>query len=137
MGDGGGQWGTVLHSDVWGKFQKRPDGTTECRPSSSLILTCRATLENNRTGRQAAVRPGPGSGRTDCPVESTGTLLISLRSHGIPLLPASAFLSLLKPRIRYCLYNHLSFFQCLFYACPINLIILKPPSRHSRECPCM
>ena len=45
--DGGGRWGTVLHSDVWGKFQKRPDGTTECRPSSSLILTCRATLETD------------------------------------------------------------------------------------------
>ena len=70
-GDDGGWWGTVLHSDVWGKFQKRLDETTECRPSSTLILTCRATLENDRTGRQAAVRPGPGSGRTNCPVENT------------------------------------------------------------------
>ena len=60
-GDGRGRWGTVLHSDVWGKFQKRPDGTTECRPSSPLILTCRATLENDRTGRQTAVRPRPSS----------------------------------------------------------------------------
>ena len=71
-GDDGGRWGTVLQSDVWGKFQERRDGTTECRPSSSLILTCRATLENDRTGRQIAVRPGPGSGRTDCPVANTG-----------------------------------------------------------------
>jgi len=72
-GDGGGRWGTVLHSDEWGKLQKRPDGTTGCRPSSSLIFTCRATLENDRTGRQTAVRPRPGSGRTDCPVANTGS----------------------------------------------------------------
>ena len=71
MGDGRGRWGTVLHSDARGKFRERPDETTECRPSSSLILTCRATLENDRTGRQTAVRPRPGSGRTDCPVENT------------------------------------------------------------------
>ena len=42
-----------------GKFRKRRDGTTECRPSSSLIPTCRATLENDRTGRQNVVRPRP------------------------------------------------------------------------------
>ena len=49
-----------------GKFRKRRDGTTECRPSSSSIPTCRATLENDRTGRQAAVRPRPeGKTRTD------------------------------------------------------------------------
>ena len=44
---------------------------TECRPSSTLIFTCRATLENDRTGRQTAVRPRPGSGRMDCPVVNT------------------------------------------------------------------
>ena len=54
-----------------GQFRKRRDGTTECRPSSSLNSTCRATLENDRTGRQAAVRPRPGSGQTDCPVANT------------------------------------------------------------------
>ena len=73
-GDGGKRWGTV--GDVpslrcVGQVPERPDGTTECRPPSSLILTCRATLENDWTGRQTAVRPGPGSGRTDCPVENT------------------------------------------------------------------
>ena len=69
---------------MWGKFQKRPDGTTGCRPSSSLILTCRATLENDRTGRHATVRPGPGSGRTDCPVENTGF-------HSVPGCGATLF----------------------------------------------
>ena len=62
MEDGGAgerRWETVLHSDVWGKFQKRLDGTTESRPSSSLILTYRATLENDWTGRETAVRPRP------------------------------------------------------------------------------
>ena len=54
-----------------GKFRKRQDGTTEGSLSSSLISTCRATLENDRTGRQAAVRPRPGSGRTDCPLANT------------------------------------------------------------------
>ena len=63
-----------------GKFRKRRDGTTECRPSSSSIPTCRATLENDRTGRQAAVRPRPGSGRTDCPVANTGCLTHGERS---------------------------------------------------------
>ena len=40
-----------------GKFRKRQDRTAECRPFSSLISTCRATLENDRTGRQNVVRP--------------------------------------------------------------------------------
>lgn len=70
-GDCAGRWGTVLHADVWGKLRKRPDRTTECRSSSSLILTCWPTRENARTGRQTAVGLGPGSGRTDCPVANT------------------------------------------------------------------
>jgi len=71
VGDGGGRWGTVLHSDVWGKFQKSLDGMTESHPSLSLILTCRATLENDRTGRQTTFHPRPSSGRTDCLVANT------------------------------------------------------------------
>lgn len=35
-----GRQGIVLCSDVWGKFQKLPDGVTESCQSSSLILTC-------------------------------------------------------------------------------------------------
>ena len=62
----------VFDSDLSGNFRKRPDGTTKCRPSSSSNPTCRATLENDRTGRQTAVRPCPGLGRTDCPVANTG-----------------------------------------------------------------
>ena len=69
-GDGGGRRGTtgddgddtissVLIPEFFlsGKFRKRRDGTTKCRPSSSLIPTCRATLENDWTGRQNVVRP--------------------------------------------------------------------------------
>ena len=55
-GNRGERWGTVLHSDVWSKFQKRPEGTTECHLSSSSVLTCWTTLENDRT---------------NCPVENT------------------------------------------------------------------
>ena len=40
-------------------------------PAREQHYTCRATLENDRTGRQAAVRPRPGSGWTDCPVANT------------------------------------------------------------------
>ena len=61
----------VFNFYLSGNLRGWPDGTTKCRPSSSSIPTCRATLENDRTGRQAAVRPGPGLGRTDCPVENT------------------------------------------------------------------
>ena len=78
-GDGGGRWGVVLHSDVWGKFQKTPDETTECRPSSSFILTY-------RTGRQTTIRTGHGSGRTDCAVASTGlrhTILSLLKKQNL------------------------------------------------------
>jgi len=35
------------------------DGTAGRGPSSSFIPTCRATLENDRTGRQNAVRSRP------------------------------------------------------------------------------
>ena len=49
----------------------RRDETVKRSPSSSFIPTCRATLENDRTGRQTAVRPRPGSGWTDRPVANT------------------------------------------------------------------
>ena len=61
----------VLSSNLSGKFRKRRDGTTKCRPSSSFILTCRASCQKDRTGRLNVVRPRPGPGRTDCPVENT------------------------------------------------------------------
>ena len=35
------------------------DGTAGRGPSSSFIPTCRAALENDRTGRQNAVRSSP------------------------------------------------------------------------------
>jgi len=40
------------------------DGAAGRGPSSSFIPTCRATLENDRTGRQNAVRSRPRSSRT-------------------------------------------------------------------------
>lgn len=46
-------------------------GMTKCRPSSSFALTCWANSEKDGMGRHNAVRPGPGPGRTDCPVENT------------------------------------------------------------------
>ena len=52
--------------------QKRPDGTKECSSSSSLIPAWWATLENDWMGRQAVIRPHPGSGQMDCPVAKTG-----------------------------------------------------------------
>jgi len=66
----------VLSSNLSGKLRKRRDGTTQCRPSSSLILTCRASSQKDRTGRQNVVRPRPGPGRTDCPVENTAFIFM-------------------------------------------------------------
>ena len=59
VGDGGGWPGTERtvgdgpSLGCVGKVPEKtgPDGTTECRPSSSLILTCRATLPKDTTGR--------------------------------------------------------------------------------------
>ena len=48
----------VPNSYLSGNLRKRRDGTTKCRRSSSLISTCRATLENDGTGRQNVVHPG-------------------------------------------------------------------------------
>ena len=39
--------------------------------ASSLILTCRAIIENDRKGRQTAICPHPGLGQTDCRVDNT------------------------------------------------------------------
>ena len=47
-------------------------GRDDRMPSILVFDSCRATLENDRTRRQTAVRPRPGSGRTDCSVENTG-----------------------------------------------------------------
>ena len=80
------RWGTVGDGPSLrcvGQVPEKTDGTTECRPSSSLILTCRATLENDGTGRQTAVRPRPGSGRTDCPVANTESTLSRKRRIGL------------------------------------------------------
>ena len=57
--DGDDRISSVLGREFFslGKLKKRRDGTTECPPSSSLISTCRATLENDQTGRQNVVRP--------------------------------------------------------------------------------
>ena len=79
-------------------LRKRPDGRTKCRPSSSSNPTCRATLENDRTGRQTAVRPRPGSGRTDCPVANTASTLLEFPSttKTIPML-SRKFASFLGP----------------------------------------
>jgi len=49
----------------------RGRGTTQCRPSWSLALTCRASSGKDGTGRWDVVRPRPGPGRTDCPVANT------------------------------------------------------------------
>ena len=62
MGDGGGRW-----------------GTTQCRPSWSFVLTCRASFGKDGTGRRNVVRPRPAPGRTDCPVANTE--IDSLKSH--------------------------------------------------------
>ena len=78
-------WGTagamVLSSNLSGKFRKRRDGTTKCRPSSSFILTCRASCQKDRTGRRNVVRPRPGPRRTDCPVENTAPRCASWNGH--------------------------------------------------------
>jgi len=84
-GDGMGRWGTALHSDVWGKFRKRPDGTTECRPSSSSNPTYRATLENDRTGRQLpSVLVLAQDGRT-APLRTLERTVDSLAGSGGPV----------------------------------------------------
>ena len=57
VGGGGGRRGTT--------------GMTQFRPSWSLSFSYRANSGKDGTGRQAAVRPRPGSGRTDCPVANT------------------------------------------------------------------
>jgi len=79
--DGGGPRGTVgddtmpsvlvLGSYLSSKFRKLLDGTTQCRPSWSFVLTCRASFGKDGTGRRNVVRPSPGPGRTDCPVANT------------------------------------------------------------------
>ena len=58
-------------------------GTTKCHPSRSFALTCRASSENDWTGRHNAVRPGPGPVRMGCPVENSGAVfaLILFRQH--------------------------------------------------------
>jgi len=61
VGDGGGRW-----------------GTTQCRPSWSLALTCGASSGKDGTGRRNVVRPRPGPGRTDCPVANTGCGLTAM-----------------------------------------------------------
>jgi len=48
-------------------------GTTECSSSCSLALTCRASSENDWKGGYNAVRPGPGPGWKDCPIENTAS----------------------------------------------------------------
>jgi len=54
-GDGGGRRGkTEDDGDGGGRW-----GTTQCHPSWSLALTCRANSENDWTGRHNVVRPGP------------------------------------------------------------------------------
>ena len=108
-GDGGGRRGTTGTTQFcpsWSlSFSYRAnsgkDGMTECRPSSSLIHTCRATLENDRTGRQNVVRPRPGSGRTDCPVANTGRQKLSTMTDGLGLWDAySTTLGRIKERVR-------------------------------------
>ena len=49
----------------------RDGRTTQRPPSWSLSFACRANPGNDWTGQHNVVRPGPGPGRTDCPVENT------------------------------------------------------------------
>ena len=54
------------------RWTARDGGKQHKAAASSLILTCQVTVENDRIGRQTAIRPRPGSGQTHCPVENTG-----------------------------------------------------------------
>ena len=68
MGNGEAQFFT----QICGASSRKDKAVRRVRLSSSLVLTYRATLENDRTGQQTAVHTGPGLGQTDCPVENTG-----------------------------------------------------------------
>ena len=54
----------VLGSYLSSKFRKSLDGTTQCRPSWSFVLTCRASFGKDGTGRRNVVRPRPAPLRT-------------------------------------------------------------------------
>lgn len=68
MGNGEARFFTQMR----GASSRKDQTVRQVRLSSSLVLTCWTTLENDWTGQQTAVHTGPGLGQTDCPVENTG-----------------------------------------------------------------
>jgi len=82
--DGRRPWETVADGpslECVGQGLDKTRGTIEYPLSLSLILTCWATLDNDRRGYQTAIPPRPGSAQTDSPVVNTVCNKSNLISH--------------------------------------------------------